>query len=351
MDGLVLEAAERLVVRDHAIGIVVNESMNLADTSTLELRLTDATWSSTIRIAPGVTPNLGGTLALNLTSAAVIDAMVNAAFPLFNWDRQLPPGESFDRVVSQPGVMWDTSQLYTTGSARLIEVAELMAGDANRDLVIDQQDLVQVLAAAKYLTGQTATWGEGDWNGAPGGWWGSPPAGDGVFDPLDIVAALTAGKYLTRPNAAVTPNGRRGDGQASVVYDANTGEIAVDAPAGTELTSINIDSAAGIFTGNPAQNLGGSFDNDSDRNLFKATFGSSFGSVSFGNVTQAGLAEQFLLGDLTVVGSLAGGGALGGVDLIYVPEPTSFAFLSLGLLSAAARCWRTRRLGIRKPPA
>ncbi len=337
IDGLDLEAAERLVVRDHEIGTVVITSMNLAETSTLELRFADAIWNSTIRLTPGVTPNLGGTVALHLSSTADIDAMVNATFSVFDWDRQLPPGERFDRVGSQPGVLWDTSELYTAGNVRLLEVAALLAGDANRDLMIDQQDLVQVLEAAKYLTGQSATWGEGDWNGAPGGWWGSPPAGDGLFDQLDIVAALAAGKYLTGRRAAVSPNGRRDDGQTSIVYDANTGEVAVDAPAGMELTSINLDSAAGIFAGNPAQNLGGSFDNDSDSNLFKATFGSSFGSLSFANVTKAGLAEQFVLGDLTVVGSLAGGGGLGDVDLVYVPvpEPAGAPLAIVGLVFLA----------------
>ena len=84
-----------------------------------------------------------------------------------------------------------------------------------------------------------------------------------------------------------------------------------------ELTSINIDSASGIFTGQPAANLGGSFDNDTDKNIFKATFGSSFGAISFGNVAQPGLQADFLAQDLSVVGSLLGGGALGPVDLIY----------------------------------
>jgi hypothetical protein len=216
----------------------------------------------------------------------------------------------------------------------------LHAGDADRDLDFDQLDLVQVQVAAKYLTGQTATWGEGDWNGAPGGNAHSPPTGDGQFNQLDIVAALGAGKYLTGPYAAVASGGSRGDGQTSIIYNPTTGELAVDAPAGTQLTSINIDSAAAIFTGQSAQNLGGSFDNDSDNNLFKATFGSSFGSLSFGNVAQAGLSEQFVRSDLTVVGSLAGGGALGEVDLIYVAEPSA---LVLALLSAlGAVTWHRR---------
>ena len=57
----------------------------------------------------------------------------------------------------------------------------------------------------------------------------------------------------------------------------------------------------------------------------------SFSSLSFGNVAQAGLSEEFVLGDLTVVGSLAGGGDLGNVDLVYVPEPASVLLLSVGL--------------------
>ena len=224
-----------------------------------------------------------------------------------------------------------TNGVLTDGAPRL------KPGDADQDLDFDQLDLVRVQIAAKYLTGQAATWGEGDWNGAPGGKQGEPPAGDGVFDQLDIIGALSAGVYLTGPYAAVKPGGKAGDGQTSVGYNRDTGEVWVDAPAGTELTSINIDSAGAIFTGEAAQNLGGSFDNDADGNIFKATFGSSFGSLSFGNVAQTGLAEEFLLSDLTVVGSLQGGGPLGDVDLIYVPEPTSLVLLLLAVIALLAR--------------
>jgi hypothetical protein len=164
-----------------------------------------------------------------------------------------------------------------------------------------------------------------------------------VFNQVDIIAALNAGKYLTGPYAALAGPGTRGDGQTSLVYNPSTGELAVDAPAGVNLTSINIDSAGGVFTGAPAQNLGGSFDNDADTNIFKATFGSSFGSLSFGNVAQAGLTQQFLLNDLTAVGSLAGGGALGNVDLIYVPEPSTMVLASFALLLLTGLSRRSRR--------
>ena len=80
---------------------------------------------------------------------------------------------------------------------------ELLSGDANRDFTFDQLDIVQVQQAGKYLTGQAATWGEGDWNGGPGGYPGNPPLGDGLFNQLDIIAALGANTYMSGPYAAV----------------------------------------------------------------------------------------------------------------------------------------------------
>ncbi len=247
------------------------------------------------------------------------------------WDETLSQGDI--QRIAELGVAG-----FVSGGARLL------AGDANQDLKFDQLDLVKVQVAAKYLTGRSATWGEGDWDGAPGGRQGSPPPGDGAFNQVDIIAALGPAHYLKGPYAAVRSGGIPGDGQTSIIYNPGSGEVSVDAPAATQLTSINIDSAGGVFTGAPAANLGGSFDNDSDTNIFKATFGSSFGSLSFGNVAQTGLSPQFLLADLTVVGSLAGGGSLGDVDLIYVPEPSSFVLTIVGALCISAR-YRRRMLG------
>lgn len=51
-------------------------------------------------------------------------------------------------------------------------------GDANRDRVFNRLDIVQVMQAGKYQTGQPAGWHEGDWNG------------DGRFDQHDLITAL-----------------------------------------------------------------------------------------------------------------------------------------------------------------
>lgn len=96
----------------------------------------------------------------------------------------------------------------TTVAIRYFEAVPkpvLVAGDADENLLFDQLDLMQVQLAGKYLTGEFATWGEGDWNGAPGGSQGAPPPGDRLFNQLDIVAAQQAAAYLTGPYAANSP--------------------------------------------------------------------------------------------------------------------------------------------------
>jgi hypothetical protein len=79
----------------------------------------------------------------------------------------------------------------------------IQAGDADQDFDFDQLDLVQVQVAGKYLTGEPATWGEGDWNGTPVMFSAEPPVGDGVFNQFDIVTAQQAGLYLAGPYAAM----------------------------------------------------------------------------------------------------------------------------------------------------
>ena len=81
------------------------------------------------------------------------------------------------------------------------------------------------------------------------------PLDDDLGAGLQLAEANAAGTYLQGPYAALAEGGERDDQQTSIGYDPSTGEVFVDAPAGKDLTSINVDSAAGIFTGDAAQNL------------------------------------------------------------------------------------------------
>jgi hypothetical protein len=101
---------------------------------------------------------------------------------------------------------------------------ELQAGDADQDFDFDQFDLIRVQQAAKYLTGQSATWGEGDWNAAPGGSRDNPPPGDGLFNQLDIIAALNTGLYLQGPYAALAGPETPGSPPTFMDYSAVPGE-------------------------------------------------------------------------------------------------------------------------------
>ena len=120
--------------------------------------------------------------------------------------------------------------------------AALRPGDANQDLVFNQMDIVQVLQRAKYLTGEPASWGEGDWDRAPGGTPGNPPIGDGLFDQLDIVAALQDGRYRPETVAAIQPIGNQNTvAQAGLGEGFVVGDWTVIGPSQPGGTPINFD--------------------------------------------------------------------------------------------------------------
>jgi hypothetical protein len=180
--------------------------------------------------------------------------------------------------------------------------------------------LAQVIERGKYETGQPATWGDGDWNGGGAIDADHLPVGDGRFDREDILAAAYVANYHVALDFGVTcdaiqvrydrldSGGRQHDGRASILYDAATGEISWESPAGVDLGSVYLASDNGIFTRQTSQGLDGDFDIATNQVLFKAQFGRPFGALSLGPVARAGLPEKFVLADLTATGTLAGGG-------------------------------------------
>jgi hypothetical protein len=95
-------------------------------------------------------------------------------------------GNSLHRIrPTEPGQL-PGSWRADTPSPNSVDFVDRIAGDANGDDVFDQLDIVAILQAAKYLTGESATFADGDFNG------------DHRFDSLDIVMALQEGRYLQR---------------------------------------------------------------------------------------------------------------------------------------------------------
>jgi hypothetical protein len=201
------------------------------------------------------------------------------------------------------------------GDVNLVYVEDLAPGDANQDLAFDQLDLVQVLQANKYLTGQPATWGEGDWDAAPGGHPGNPPKGDGLFDQLDIIAALQSGSYLAPP---VDP------GPPLQAGDANQDHVV------NQLDFVQLQIAGKYLTGQPA--TGGEGD-------FNGAPGGCAGNPPRGD----GLFNH--LDIIAAIGEHGCGGycqgpyaAEGGAAApVAVPEPAGIAMLAIGLWVLAGR--------------
>ncbi len=105
---------------------------------------------------------------------------------------------------------------------------------------------------------------------------------------------------------------QRGEGEAReveievakgtfVTYDANDGSLRIE--SSNLVTTLEIVSASGIFTGEPGRNLRGTFDQDEDNRIFKLE-PVGFTDVSFGPVAEAGLSPEFIRGDLTINGSI-----------------------------------------------
>ncbi|MEZ6119359.1 MAG: PEP-CTERM sorting domain-containing protein [Pirellulaceae bacterium] len=131
----------------------------------------------------------------------------------------------------------------------------------------------------------------------------------------------------------------------SLVYSPDTGNLSVDlgsagAGALANLTTLEIRSAGGNFTGTKPPQLTGLFDVYNANKLFKLD-PAGFGSIDLGPALAPGLGGDALLADLLVDGSFVGGGGVGAVPValvhpdFMVPEPSSMVMVALGLLSVA----------------
>ncbi|MCP4195300.1 MAG: tandem-95 repeat protein [Planctomycetaceae bacterium] len=124
-----------------------------------------------------------------------------------------------------------------------------------------------------------------------------------VDDTDQVITTLNA----VAPAMAATAEGEPGDieiqvgADTFVLYNSLNGSLRVETT--NLVTTLEMVSKSGIFTGDDAINLGGSFDIDTDTKIFKLAQ-DGFLNQSFGTVTQPGLTEEFLRTDLTINGSI-----------------------------------------------
>ena len=147
---------------------------------------------------------------------------------------------------------------------------------------------------------------------------------------LSVFAVLSLASFA---QAALPTNGARGDANISLVYDPADGHFWLDA-AGKKVTTLEIQSASGVFTGAKPAQVSPPFDVFTPKKFFILKT-AGVGDEDFGMALPAGLTAETLGGDLTVAGSILPSGSLGTVDLVYlgaIPEPSSLALMALGFL-------------------
>lgn len=158
--------------------------------------------------------------------------------------------------------------------------------------------------------------------------WLFPPG----FDDIDFGPAMTPGlsqgflESDLRFSGALRPQGRLG--QVNIIvndftpnilrYDSLTGAMSFDQPDDPSevkrLTSIVIDSASGLFTGQRPATLTNEFDVFRENRMFKMDV-TGFEDVDFGTPAATGWTDENLARDICIGGSVLGGGKLSGVRL------------------------------------
>jgi uncharacterized protein YjbI with pentapeptide repeats len=123
IQGLALLAGERLVVRNNPLAVTVTTSATFDSASMLSFMLSP-NWASPMRFSSGLTPTLGGTLDLELATGANPAALIGDTFQLFNWSGPLSTGDQFSSFTTAPGLTWDLTNLYSTGTVTLTGVPE-----------------------------------------------------------------------------------------------------------------------------------------------------------------------------------------------------------------------------------
>ncbi|MBN2475196.1 MAG: PEP-CTERM sorting domain-containing protein [Pirellulales bacterium] len=209
----------------------------------------------------------------------------------------------------------------TSAASVTLGLFQAADGDANGDRRVNGVDIQAILSANKFGADVDTDWPEGDFTG------------DGRCNGLDIQAILATNLFGLGEYAAMEP-GVLGDGTVDLVVDSEG--ITIDTN-GLTINGYVLISAAGIFTGKPARNLG-FFKEDTDTRISGNFSALINGQHLLGDVIGNEFSQVDLMKDLTFTYTIQGAAGVHEGNLI-IPEPSTLAMLIGGMFGL----WACRR--------
>lgn len=230
-----------------------------------------------------------------------------------------------------------------------VDLFQAAPGDTNGDRRFDAVDVQRILSCDTFPNLRAADWTCGDFVGEMIQGRYSPP--DRRCDGLDIQAIMATAlyPYLDRPyddpdclkqNAAATADPPAAAAELLLYPEGHelAGTLMID-PDGLTINGYVIRSESGIFTGQPANNLGW-FQEDADGQISGNMGFELIGEHSLGAVV--GRLSLNPVEDLTFTYTIQGVPGTFVGNLAMVPEPSTLILLAMGAVGLLAYAWRTR---------
>lgn len=119
INGLALGNGETLTIRNNATAVTAKTTATFGAGSTIAFSLQD-NWTSPMDFANGINPTLGGTIDLDVAPGVDPSTLAGHTFQIFNWNSAPTGGNQFASIVTDPSIVWDTTNLYVNGTVTAV---------------------------------------------------------------------------------------------------------------------------------------------------------------------------------------------------------------------------------------
>ncbi|MBN2473348.1 MAG: PEP-CTERM sorting domain-containing protein [Pirellulales bacterium] len=244
---------------------------------------------------------------------------------------------TFTNVMTDPagphlgyGVFYE-GMSYTSNTA-VMDLFQAAPGDTNGNHYINGIDIQNILAANKFGIDVDADWSEGDFDG------------NARVNGIDIQAILAANLFGLPDPYAAADSSEPAEGVLDLVVVPGEG-VYLDTK-GLTVNSYVLTSTAGVFTGEPAANLG-LFKEDSDSRVSGSFAFTLNGEHFLGNIVGPEFPARGgpvdLYEDLYLTYTVDGAKGTYEARLIVVPEPGTLTMLAAVVVAALLAVVRRRR--------